>query len=403
MIKAEYSGTTNFGGSSATIDQIVTVEPPTITKAFGVGVIALKGTTSLTFTIANPNLSAALAGIGFSDTLPAGLAVDTPNGLSNTCGGSVTAVAGSSSVSLSGGTVAANASCTLSVNVRGIAAGTQSNTTGPVTATESGTGSTSNTATLTVITALTIAMAFGAPTMSIGQSTSLSFTITNPNATTAITGIGFTDSLPNGLVVATPNGLAGSCGGGTITAAPGSHAVSLAGATLAAGASCTFSVNVTATSAGARTNTVTVSASGPIALSSAAATASITVLAPDLAISKHHTGNLRRGVVGSYQIVVSNGGPGASAGLVTAIDYLPIGLDVVSVSAAGWSCRTSTLRVTCTRSDTLAAGSWWPTIVISVRPSALAQPVSVNAAHVSSTADRNASNDIALDPTRVTF
>jgi MYXO-CTERM domain-containing protein len=101
----------------------------------------------------------------------------------------------------------------------------------------------------------TIAKAFGGASLPLNASTSLSFTLTNPNAAASLTGIGFTDTLPSGLVVASPNGLAGSCGGGTITAVAGSGSVSLAGATLAASTSCNFSVNVTGTSAGAKNNT----------------------------------------------------------------------------------------------------------------------------------------------------
>lgn len=101
----------------------------------------------------------------------------------------------------------------------------------------------------------TISKAFGAANIPVGGTTSLSFTITNPNGGGSLTGVGFTDTLPAGLVVSTPNGLAGSCGGGTITATAASGSVSLTGATLAASSSCNFSVNVTGTTAGTQNNT----------------------------------------------------------------------------------------------------------------------------------------------------
>src|SRR5947199_78350 len=81
--------------------------PPSIVKSFGAGSIANNGTTSLSFTITNPNITLQLTGIAFTDSLPSGLVVATPNGLSNSCSGVVSAVSGSSSVSLSGMTLAA--------------------------------------------------------------------------------------------------------------------------------------------------------------------------------------------------------------------------------------------------------------------------------------------------------
>jgi len=54
------------------------------TKAFGAASIPLNGTTSLTFTLINSNDFDVLT--GFTDALPAGLVVATPNGLSNWSG-----------------------------------------------------------------------------------------------------------------------------------------------------------------------------------------------------------------------------------------------------------------------------------------------------------------------------
>ena len=62
----------------------------------------------------------ALTGVGFTDPLPAGLVVATPNGLTGTCGGTVTAVAGAGSVALVNGALAAGGSCTITLNVTGV-------------------------------------------------------------------------------------------------------------------------------------------------------------------------------------------------------------------------------------------------------------------------------------------
>jgi hypothetical protein len=239
------------------------IGPPTIDKAFGADHIPLNGTTSLTFTLSNPNSGTPLTGIGFTDTLPTGLALSTPSGLTGVCGGgAITAPDGGTTVSLSGATLAPGAVCSFSVNVNGTAAGPQNNTTTPVTCNEVGGGETAS-ATVTVGLAPTITKTFGAATIPLnGTTTSLSFTISNPNTDITLSGISFTDNLPTAapgtLVVATPGNLTTTCSG-TATAADGSSSVSLTGASLTAGTSCTLSVTVQGTKAGSVNNRVIVS------------------------------------------------------------------------------------------------------------------------------------------------
>jgi hypothetical protein len=143
------------GGNGGTASASVIVDPPdeaTFHKSFGTAHITVGSSTSLSFAMANPNAYVSLTGVGFNDTLPAGLVVATPNGLTGSCGGgTITATAASGSVSLSGATLAANASCTFSVNVTGTTAGTKDNTTGTVTSNEAGAGGTAS-ASLTVQT-----------------------------------------------------------------------------------------------------------------------------------------------------------------------------------------------------------------------------------------------------------
>ena len=147
------------------------VAPPAISKAFGAASLALNATTALTFTLQNHNAST-LTGVGFTDTLPAGLAVSTPDGLTGSCGGgAITALAGSGSVSLSGATLSAAASCTFGVNVTGTTVGIKNNVTGAVTSVESGAGGTAS-ATVTVAAAVT---SFAGPTATGSGSATVSF------------------------------------------------------------------------------------------------------------------------------------------------------------------------------------------------------------------------------------
>jgi uncharacterized repeat protein (TIGR01451 family) len=388
------------GGTASA--SIVVVAPPSIVKAFSPTAISPNGTSTLSFTITNPTANtAALTGVSFTDTLPAGITVATPNGLAGACGGgTIAATAGSGAVNLTGGTIAAGTTCTFSVSVTGANPGVFTNTTGAVTSTNGGTGNTA-TANLTVATPPSITKAFGAASIGLAGSTSLTFTITNPNASIALTGVAFTDALPAGLVVSAPNGLLGTCGSGTVTATAGSTSVTLASGTIATSGTCSFTVNVTAVTAGNQVNTTgTVSATN--GGTGNTATASINVLAPDLTITKSHTSNFFQGqTAATYTITVNNIGPGPTAGTVTATDTLPAGLTATAMAGTGWTCTVATL--TCTRTDALAPGASYPAITLTVSVAANAAASVTNIATVAGGGEINSANDTAMDVTTITI
>src|SRR5205823_10802399 len=112
------------------------------------------------FTITNP-ASFALTGVAFTDPLPAGLVVSTPPSISGSCGGLVTAAAGASAITLTGGTIAGLGNCTFSVSVTALTVGAKLNTTGSVTTNETVVDGVAS-ATLTVVApvAPTITKAF---------------------------------------------------------------------------------------------------------------------------------------------------------------------------------------------------------------------------------------------------
>ena len=123
---------------------------PTIAKAFGSTSIPVNGTTTLSFTLSNPNTTIALSSVAFTDTFPAGLVVAPTPGATSSCGGTFTAAAGAGSVNLAGGSMAAGGSCSISVTVQGTKLGALANTAGPVTTAEALPGAASNTAPLLV-------------------------------------------------------------------------------------------------------------------------------------------------------------------------------------------------------------------------------------------------------------
>jgi len=326
------------GGTGTTSNTAVltVVAPPVIAKAFNPTTIPLNGTTTLTFTITNPAANTvAEAGVAFTDTLPTGLVVSTPNGLSNTCNGTATAVAGSTSISLTGGSIAVNTSCTVVVNVTGTASGQYTNTTGAVTSTNGGTGNTAS-ANLTVASPPAIAKSFNPTTIAVNGSSMLTFNISNPNTNVTLTGIAFADNLPAGLVVATPNGLTGSCGGGTITAVAGAPSVSLSTATLAASGSCTFSVNVTGATGGVKNNSVQVtSTEGGTGNTS---NATITVISPPTLTKGFGAASIPLNGTTTLTFSVSN--PNTTTGLtgIGFTDTLPTGLIIATPNGLTTTC-----------------------------------------------------------------
>ncbi len=340
---------TNGGTGNTATANLSVAAPPTITKAFSLGAIALNGTAALNLTVTNPNSgSQGLSGISFTDNLPAGLVVATPNGLGGTCS-TVSAPASGTSITLSGGSLAAGTSCSITVAVKGIAAGAQLNTTGAISATESGAGATSNTATLVVVAQPVISKAFGAGSIPLNGTTSLVFTVSNPSAGTVLSNLSFTDNLPGGLIVATPNGLSGNCltaGGsvanaGAVTAVAGSTIVSLTSLALTPASACTFSVSVTGVVAGQQANTsgnVTAtfeSGAGPSPIAGNSASANIAVVAPPV-ISKSF---LSTTALPTLSFTITN--PGANAVGLTGVgfnDTFPAGMTVATPNGLAGSC-----------------------------------------------------------------
>jgi uncharacterized repeat protein (TIGR01451 family) len=259
-LKANTTGnvtSTNGGTGNTGTDTLTVASPPSIVKAFSPNPIAVGGVSTLTFTIANPNAGTSLTGVAFTDSFPAGLAVAaTPGATISGCGSPVFApAAGNTSVSFSGGTIAASGTCTVTVNVTATTGGSKVNTTGSVTSTNGGTGNTGS-STLAVVSPPILSKAFSPNPIAVGGVSTLTFTITNPNAGTALTGVAFTDTFPAGMeVAATPNATTTNCGSPTFAPAAGNTSVSFSGGTIAASGICTATVDVTATTSGSKVNT----------------------------------------------------------------------------------------------------------------------------------------------------
>lgn len=192
---------------------LVVVAPPTISKGFSPTSVLVGGTSTITFTISNSDPTTTLHGVGFTDNYPAGLVTTSAPTASQCGGGTVSSTA--NSVTLTGGSIGPNSSCTVNVEVTGTSIGTKNNTTNPVTSTEGGTGATSNTATITVdqpILILAKSITAGNPYSVLGGTIQYNYVLTNTGNVTLI-GNGtaglftVTDNRATVTCPATPTGL----------------------------------------------------------------------------------------------------------------------------------------------------------------------------------------------------
>ncbi len=140
------------------------------------------------------------------------------------------------------------------------------------------------------------------------------------------------------------------------------------------------------------------SSSASITMSQVTGIQSSSLCAADLTLSKSHAGNFTRGSTAVWTIPVSNVSLyGATSGVVTMNDTLPIGVTPISATGTGWSCAISGQTVSCVRSDSLSAGSSYPSITLSVNVLQSAPATETNTATIGGGNEANLLNDMATD------
>ena len=133
-------------GQAAEAELTIDPTPPLFSKQFIPDSIALEDTSMLRFTIDNSASPVAATALDFTDTFPSGLHLAaSPNAMTSCVGGTLTAVAGSNAVSYTGGSVGANNSCTISVQVSATVAGELNNVSGELTSSSGNSGTASAT------------------------------------------------------------------------------------------------------------------------------------------------------------------------------------------------------------------------------------------------------------------
>ncbi len=242
---------TSITPASATL-RVGVVQPPTVSKGFNPSTVYVGQTSQLTVTIRNNDLVTALTNVSLTDVMPANVVIAPTPGISiSGCGAGtpVTAIAGSNSLIYSGGGIAANATCTIRVNVvsstpnayvNDIPAGSLTNTQGVTNALASAQFN---------VQAIGIAKAFSPTGIQAGGSSTLTITLRNPTGT-PYTNARVSDTLPiapNNFLEYVPGSAATTCGG---AASITGRTLNLAGGTVPAGTiaapgSCTVTAQVT--------------------------------------------------------------------------------------------------------------------------------------------------------------
>jgi uncharacterized repeat protein (TIGR01451 family) len=322
-----------------------------ISKSFSPTAIGAGQSSLLTITITRTAGAAALTGLALTDTLPTSpfaATIAASPAPTTTCGGTLTATAGTNVVGLTGGSLAGGAAattCTISVGVTAPPGsdGADINTiaAGVLTTTELASNPTAAVATLTASNAsVSLGKGFNPISVGLGGTTTLSLQVLNdsPNALT-LTNAGLIDNLPAGMLIASPANptfTGAGCTGGTLTATPGASVFQLAAATINANAICTLTVSVVANAAGNLINTIPANTVTSDQALTNAGTVSATVSASgsaDLSITKDD-GVTQATPGGSvvYQIVVGNSGPDDVDG-ASVVDNPPAGVTFTS-----WTC-----------------------------------------------------------------
>jgi uncharacterized repeat protein (TIGR01451 family) len=116
----------------------------------------------------------------------------------------------------------------------------------------------------------------------------------------------------------------------------------------------------------------------------------------DLSIAATHSAGFSQGQTGAvYAVIASNAGDIASSGPVTVAITLASGFTATSFAGTGWQCVLATL--TCTRADSLAGGTSYPPIRVTVNVASTLGGIAINAFTVSGGGDQNAANNTFTD------
>ena len=325
--------------------------PAEINKQFTPILIDAGSISVLRVTVFNPN-TFSLTNTTWTDNLVGvqpGLSIAPPGMINNTCGGTVIAIPGTTTVSLTGGSVPAQVQatpgeCFVEINVTSTTPGNLINTIpannlnangndGGTSVTISNTTPASATLTVIAVSPPTLSKGFSPNTISTGGLSTLSITINNNDTNTDLTGTSFTDSLPANVILANPPFGATpltNCGGSaSLVAIAGGNTITLTNAVVTPAQNCVVTVNVTSAVQGVYVNTIPSGPGGPGSISTDqgvtnAAPANATLNVQPVSVAKQFSSSsFQAGGVNTLTITIQNPSNSTYTG-VNLSDVLPI-------------------------------------------------------------------------------
>ena len=327
-----------------------------MTKRFTPTVVKPGDRSRLQITLINPTAQA-LSNLSVTDNLPAGLVAPAGPNPTTTCTGATVSAPTATQVSITGGSLPAasggvSAICIAEIDVTAAAAGTYNNTilAGQVTATLGGSPVTNPVpapATLQVRSPVVITKAFNLNAVGLGVPSTLTITLTNPNAV-ALTGAALSDAFPGNVTVALTPNASTTCAGGVVTAPVSATSVLLTGGAIPPSGACTIKVDVVSNVAGTYVNTIP---AGALATTQGVtnenpATDTLKIINPPTVSKQFSPTSIPSGGTSTLTIVLGNTNATAAtltADLIDTLPTSPAAILVATPNGLGGTCPGATV------------------------------------------------------------
>ncbi|MFZ5962233.1 autotransporter outer membrane beta-barrel domain-containing protein [Thalassococcus sp. BH17M4-6] len=329
-------------GASAPASASIRVSPTDVlllSKAFDVDTAEQGQIIGMSIAVQNLNTFETATGVAFDDVFPGGMVLASAPQADAACGGAVlTGAEGAAGLSLSGGSIAPETTCTVTATVRLTGSGTLTNVTSNQTSSFGDSLAASATVTVTPIAPLTLTKSFDTEAAAQGQTIGLTITLNNGNSFATATDVGFDDAFPDGMVLVSAPVADAACGEPVLTGAQGDAGFGFADGAIIAGATCQVTADVLLTAAGELTN-VTSNQTSSLG-DSLAASASVTVAASQVLLltKAFDVDTAVQGQTIGMSIAFENPNSFVGATDVTLEDVFPNGMVLATAPEADAAC-----------------------------------------------------------------